>query len=159
LRKAGYALPALLTAGVIFYVSSLEKTELPLEVIFFNDLLFHAAAYFFFGLTLMLAAYLWNASLDYPLRAYIILGLIGVLYGISDEIHQSFIPNRTCTISDFLADSFGVIILHILGTDGCFYGDGMFRVAPRFETKHLEEIFRHNVFKMLVRLWRAPCQG
>jgi hypothetical protein len=29
--------------------------------------------------------------------------------------------------------------LHILGTDGCFYGDGMFRVAPRFETKHLEE--------------------
>nr|MBC8461531.1 IS91 family transposase [Deltaproteobacteria bacterium] len=40
--------------------------------------------------------------------------------------------------------------LHILGTDGCFYGeDGMFRVAPRFETKHLEEIFRHKVFKML----------
>jgi hypothetical protein len=29
--------------------------------------------------------------------------------------------------------------LQILGTDGCFYGDGMFRVAPRFETKHLEE--------------------
>ena len=48
--------------------------------------------------------------------------------------------------------------LHILGTDGCFYGDGMFRVAPRFETKQLEEIFRHNVFKMLVRLRRAPFQ-
>ncbi|MDY6853235.1 MAG: transposase zinc-binding domain-containing protein [Thermodesulfobacteriota bacterium] len=40
--------------------------------------------------------------------------------------------------------------LHILGTDGCFYGDGMFRVAPRFEAKQLEEIFRHNVFKMLI---------
>jgi len=26
----------------------------------------------------------------------------------------------------------------------------MFRVAPRFETKHLEEIFRHKVFKMLL---------
>jgi hypothetical protein len=26
----------------------------------------------------------------------------------------------------------------------------MFRVAPRFETKQLEEIFRHNVFKMLL---------
>ena len=43
-------------------------------------------------------------------------------------------------------------------TDGCFYGQGMFRVAPRFETKQLEEIFpakdgifdRHNVFKMLL---------
>ena len=97
-------------AAVIFYVSSLEKIELPLEVISFNDLLFHAAAYFLFGLTLMLAAYPWNASLDYPLRVYIILGLIGILYGLSDEIHQSFVPNRTCTISDFLADSFGVIL-------------------------------------------------
>ena len=30
--------------------------------------------------------------------------------------------------------------------DGCFYGNGMFRVAPLFEIKHLEEIFRHKVF-------------
>jgi len=26
----------------------------------------------------------------------------------------------------------------------------MFRVAPRFETRQLEEIFRHKVFKMLL---------
>ncbi len=41
-------------------------------------------------------------------------------------------------------------ITHILGTDGCFYGDGMFRVAPRIDTKLPEEIFRHKVFKMLL---------
>jgi len=109
-KKINYALPALLFAAAIFSVSSLEKIELPLQAISCNDLLFHGAAYFFFGLTLMLAAYPWNSSLNYPLRIYIILGLIGVLYGLSDEIHQSFVPNRTCTISDFLADSFGVII-------------------------------------------------
>ena len=40
--------------------------------------------------------------------------------------------------------------LHVLCSDGCFYGEGMFRVAPRFTTKTLEEIFRHNVFKMLL---------
>ncbi len=40
--------------------------------------------------------------------------------------------------------------LHVLCTDGCFYGNGMFRVAPLFEIKHLEEIFRHKVFKMKV---------
>jgi len=28
--------------------------------------------------------------------------------------------------------------------------NGMFRVAPRFEAKGLEEIFRHRVFKMLL---------
>jgi len=31
-----------------------------------------------------------------------------------------------------------------------FYGEGMFRVAPRFTTKTLEEILRHNCFKMLL---------
>ncbi len=41
--------------------------------------------------------------------------------------------------------------LHVLCTDGCFYGNGMFRVAPLFEIKHLEEIFRHKVFKMLLK--------
>ena len=40
--------------------------------------------------------------------------------------------------------------LPVLSTDGCFYGEGMFRVAPRFETKPLEELFRHKVFKMLL---------
>ncbi|MFO7740095.1 MAG: transposase [Desulfatiglandaceae bacterium] len=40
--------------------------------------------------------------------------------------------------------------LHILCTDGCFSGSGMFRVAPLFELKHLEKIFRHKVFKMLL---------
>ena len=40
--------------------------------------------------------------------------------------------------------------LHVLISDGCFYGDDMFMVAPRFDTKHLEEIFRYKVFKMLL---------
>jgi hypothetical protein len=40
--------------------------------------------------------------------------------------------------------------LHVLSTDGCFYGNVMFKVASRFETNHLEEIFRHKVFKVLL---------
>jgi hypothetical protein len=52
---------------------------------------------------------------------------------------------------------------HILSTDGCFYGNGMFRVAPSFETKDLEatcppslslrrggRVFQHKVLKMLL---------
>ena len=30
--------------------------------------------------------------------------------------------------------------LHVLATDGCFYGKGIFRVAPRFDTKNLISI-------------------
>ena len=41
---------------------------------------------------------------------------------------------------------------HILLTDGCFYGNkGMFRVAPPLELKKLEMIFRHKVFRLLLK--------
>ncbi len=40
--------------------------------------------------------------------------------------------------------------LHVLCTDGCFCENGTFRVAPLLELKHLEEIFRHKVFKLLL---------
>jgi hypothetical protein len=41
--------------------------------------------------------------------------------------------------------------LHVLATDGAFYGHGMFRVAPRFNLKDLENLFRHSVLSMLLR--------
>ena len=73
---------------------------------------------------------------------------------------QETIPEEDAVSGAVIAiQSFGDFLgfnphLHILCSDGCFYGEGMFRVAPRFETKQLEEIFpakdgifdRHNVF-------------
>jgi len=40
--------------------------------------------------------------------------------------------------------------LHILVSDGSFHENGMFSVSPSVETKTLEQIFRHKVFKMLL---------
>ncbi|MEK7827329.1 MAG: hypothetical protein AAB299_06315 [Thermodesulfobacteriota bacterium] len=37
----------------------------------------------------------------------------------------------------------------LLVTDGCFYGNGMFRVAPPLELKKLEAIVQHKSIKML----------
>jgi len=39
--------------------------------------------------------------------------------------------------------------LHVLATDGCFYGEGSFRVNPTPNPKDLEDLFRYEVFKML----------
>jgi len=39
---------------------------------------------------------------------------------------------------------------HILCTDGCFDGQGLFRVAPRFNPEDLKAIFEHHVFRMLL---------
>ena len=69
---------------------------------------------------------------------------------------QEILPEEDAVPGAVIAiQSFGDFLgfnshLHVLASDGCFYGQGMFRVAPRFETKQLEEIFRHKVFKMLL---------
>ena len=42
---------------------------------------------------------------------YFFLALtISILYALSDEFHQFFIPNRTASIWDFLVDMFGVCV-------------------------------------------------
>ena len=41
--------------------------------------------------------------------------------------------------------------LHVLCSDGCFYGEGLFRVAPPFQLKDLEKLFRLKVLAMLLR--------
>ena len=69
---------------------------------------------------------------------------------------QEAVPQEDAVPGAVIAiQSFGDLLgfnphLHVLSTDGCFYGNGVFRVAPRFNTKHLEEIFRYKVFKMLL---------
>lgn len=35
---------------------------------------------------------------------------IGILYAISDEIHQKFVPGRSCKITDVMIDSMGVLL-------------------------------------------------
>lgn len=42
-------------------------------------------------------------------KSYLAL-ITGVLYAISDEIHQYFIPGRSCEIRDVLIDTLGLII-------------------------------------------------
>lgn len=72
------------------------------------------------------------------------------------EFFQEVVPEEDAVPGAVIAiHTFGDFLgwhphLHILCTDGCFYGNGMFRVAPLFELKHLEAIFRHKVFNMLL---------
>ena len=36
--------------------------------------------------------------------------LVSILYAISDEIHQLFIPGRSCQITDICIDTLGILI-------------------------------------------------
>jgi len=41
-------------------------------------------------------------------HAVIIAFTISFLYGISDEIHQYFVPNRSSSVYDVIADGIGI---------------------------------------------------
>jgi len=69
---------------------------------------------------------------------------------------QETVPEEDAVLGAVIAiESFGDFLgfnphVHILCTDGCFYGKGMFRVAPPFDTGDLEKIFQHKLLKMLL---------
>jgi hypothetical protein len=39
---------------------------------------------------------------------------------------------------------------HVLCTEGCFYGKGVFQVVLRFDPKNLRAISKHRVLSMLL---------
>jgi len=81
-----------------------------LETIYWGDKVKHVAAY------AILSALVWRA-LDptrAALRRVVLAMAISVLYGLTDEFHQRFVPNRTCDICDLTADAFGALAAAII---------------------------------------------
>lgn len=99
-------------AILIFYMSSqsFEKgapgPEFPLKSYLYHFFIFFMFAFF-------LAISLTRGK--YNQRIFILIAiLIAIMYGISDEIHQFFVPNRTCTIEDALTDSVGIMLAGVI---------------------------------------------
>ncbi len=78
---------------LIFSLSSVPGREIPSQVSYYS-LLLHFILYFFYGA----AIYLY-------FRSYIYSYIFGVAFAFSDEIHQYFVPGRSCDPVDFLVDS------------------------------------------------------
>jgi VanZ family protein len=93
-------------AAVIFYFSS--RTSLPIPQVWGIDKVEHFTAY---GILAVLCALACEASGIHPWWGLV----IALLYGISDELHQAFVPGRSCDVFDWMADSAGAaaaIYLH-----------------------------------------------
>jgi VanZ family protein len=89
---------------VIFYLSSraLLLPELPTNL----DKLIHMAIY-------VPLAFLSYLSLNRSgLSRYLVISafLIAGIYGITDEIHQSFVPGRDASMGDAVADFMGALL-------------------------------------------------
>lgn len=101
-----YVLPAILYCVLIFLISSLSDPPAPDFKLEWGDKINHAGA---FGLMMLLAfrAARWilrERSMPAQLSAAL---LYCVLYGLTDEIHQMFVPNRHGDPFDLLADAVG----------------------------------------------------
>jgi VanZ family protein len=105
---------ALSWAGLIFYLSSQPGIDTPL-LFPGQDKLFHLIVFGILGFFLMGTMKL--SGNGYRRSQVWLVALIVILYGISDEVHQYFVPGRSTESLDALADGIG----GILGAWAMFY--------------------------------------
>jgi len=79
----------------------------------YPDKVIHAILYSGFGFLLYLT--LKNSpSRTLSSYAFLFAIIIGTVYGATDEFHQSFVPRRTMSIDDLLADCIGLTIAQMI---------------------------------------------
>jgi len=88
--------------AAIFIGSSLPGAKIPPSVSAFSQLL-HALEYAVLAFLILPYATRWRRPIAYAV-------LIAAAYGVSDELHQLFVPGRFCDIVDVGFDCLGSMI-------------------------------------------------
>lgn len=114
--------PAIIWMGVTFYISHQSVVSIPLGA---PDYMAHGVGYAGLGALLMRA--LVGGRLSAMSWRWVLLAtILGGLYGVSDEFHQSFVPGRYPSVSDIAADTIGAF----LGASAAALAGGLLR-RPR----------------------------
>jgi len=108
IRLMKYWLPVFLCMGVIFYFSSLQGEAIP-SLFPLQDIFFHGIIYAILG-WLLRRALKNTVTQSKPHTLVLLTVLFGALYGLSDEFHQSFVPGRDVSITDWVIDTAGAFI-------------------------------------------------
>jgi hypothetical protein len=93
--------------GVIYYLSAQPRLPLPPSTPGFVSYAGHVVEY------AVLAALICRALGPGARMAGLALAA-AVLYGASDELHQSFVPGRSCSLLDVAADAVGAAMVALL---------------------------------------------
>jgi VanZ family protein len=100
--------PALLVVSAIWVLSSQSTLPVPKGILGF-DKLQHLLAY----LCLAASFVFWFSPAQrrfHRFRTFLLLSLVGSLYGVIDEAHQFFVPGRDCNVWDWIADTMGALL-------------------------------------------------
>lgn len=95
--------------GLLFFLSSQEKFGfiLPAD----SDKIIHAFAYIPLGLLFYLSLRASGGKNSLFIAAF----LLACMYGISDEIHQFYVPGRCASYGDVVADAVGAFAGSLIG--------------------------------------------
>lgn len=96
-------------AGVvaIWLVSSMERPPVPEQLVFWNsDKLLHLLAYAVLACLALIAVHRLRRG---ALWAF----LMSAVYGVVDEVHQSFVPGRSASGLDLIADALGAALVAV----------------------------------------------
>ncbi len=106
-----YWLPVIIYAAVIFYFSSISGEDVP-ALFPCQEAVFHIAEYSILALLVSRALKAHKPATPYLRRSLWVMCLV-ILYAASDELHQSFVPNRDPSLLDIAYDSMGAFIMNI----------------------------------------------
>lgn len=98
-------LPLVAWMALIFILSA--QPDLPHPAQSWLDLVLSSGAHvLLFGVL----AFLWRWVLDGQKHARVLALLLTLVYGASDEFHQSFVPGRSPDLFDLVCDSLGAVL-------------------------------------------------
>ena len=109
-----YHLWFLLWLIIIFVESSFPATEYPTIEIWGADKIVHIGVYGLLAALCYISLIHSEKFLLLTRNALVITIIFCSLYGVTDEFHQYFIPNRDCEFWDWLADFGGILIMILL---------------------------------------------
>ena len=107
-----YWVPVALYAGVIFYLSAQSHPEEQLPSFLLKDVsdkVLHGVEY---GILAVLCyrAFRWAAGSAVARQAVVLAIVTASAFGLTDEVHQAFVPLRESSWLDWLADTVGATI-------------------------------------------------
>ena len=100
----------ILLALTIFYVSSMTfESSAGSQSFGLKATLYHIIIFFIFSFFLSISLTKGKN------KKFILLAIgISILYGLSDEFHQSFVPGRVSSLSDVFLDSVGILFAIVI---------------------------------------------
>jgi VanZ family protein len=103
-----FVLPFCVWLAVMLTLNSLPGSALPQWPLPHLDKIVHGSEYALFTV-LLFRLFFFVKHTRFGMGGWLALG-IAMGYGVLDEVHQIWIPGRSCNLADYLADFTGILL-------------------------------------------------